>query len=103
MLRNVSCGDNRTMPFVTVRRTSGDTPTFPAPSRAAAARVWAPSDSEVESQLRVYGADVSSAPTDAPSTRNRTPATPTLSVALAATGTVPETDPADGDVMMTEG
>src|SRR5438552_2324842 len=52
----------------------------------------------------VYGAVVTSAPRLAPSSLNCTPTTPTLSVALAETVTVPETEaPATGAVMETAG
>src|SRR5439155_9632550 len=51
-----------------------------------------------------YGAAVTSAPRFAPSSLNCTPTTPTLSVALAETVTVPETEaPATGAVMETAG
>ena len=51
-----------------------------------------------------YGALVSSAPRLLPSSMNWTPATPTLSEALAVTLIVPETiDPGAGDVMLTAG
>ncbi|PYQ38251.1 MAG: hypothetical protein DMF77_24595 [Acidobacteria bacterium] len=50
------------------------------------------------------GAVVSSDPAFAPSTRNCTPATPTLSEALAETVITPETvAPADGAVIVTVG
>ena len=53
---------------------------------------------------RVYGAVVSSAPRLAPSSLNWTPATPTLSVALAETMIVPDTvAPEAGAVMETTG
>ena len=52
----------------------------------------------------VYGAVVSSAPRLAPSRRNCTPATPTLSDALAVTFTEPDTvAPAAGAVRATVG
>ena len=51
--------------------------------RARAVKVWLPGVAPVVFQLTVYGAEVSSAPRFAPSRRNCTPATPTLSDALA--------------------
>ena len=49
-----------------------------------------------------YGAVVTSAPSVAPSSRNWTPTTPTLSAAVAETVTVPETvAPLAGAVMVT--
>ena len=70
---------------------------LPAASRARACSVCTPFDAEVVSHVIEYGAVVSSAPRLAPSSRNWTPATPTLSVALAETVTFPETtDPAAG-------
>src|SRR6266571_495720 len=72
---------------------------LPAASRARAARVWAPAVVVAVFQEMAYGAVVSSDPSVAPSSRNWTPATPTLSVALAATGIVPvRLDPARGEV-----
>src|SRR5437763_17049735 len=50
-----------------------------------------PSATSVESQLMPYGPEVSSAPKSPPLTVNWTPATPTLSEALADSGTAPET------------
>ncbi len=47
---------------------------------------------------------MSSAPRSAPSSLNWTPATPSLSEALAVTAMVPETvEPDEGDVMLTVG
>ena len=76
-----------------------EVPVLPAASRARACNVCTPFDADVVSQVMEYGAVVSSAPRLAPSSRNWTPATPTLSVALAETVTFPETtDPAAGAV-----
>src|SRR5437867_312477 len=60
-------------------------------SRAAAVRVCEPLPTVVVFQDTEYGDAVSSAPRLAPSTRNCTPATPTLSEAEALTVTVPDT------------
>src|SRR5438552_7231009 len=55
-------------------------------------------------QETAYGAVVTSAPRLAPSSLNWTPTTPTLSVALAETVTVPATgEPAAGAVTVTDG
>ena len=64
-----------------------------------------PSDALVLSQVMLYGATVSGAPSGAPSSRNWTLVTPTLSVAFAETVTVaPETvDAAAGAVSETVG
>src|SRR2546428_2588426 len=73
-------------------------------SRAMAVRVWGPCDDTVVSQTTEYGADVTSAPTGWPSTKNLTPAMPTLSDAVAAT--VPRlntVEPAAGALMATLG
>ena len=72
---------------------------LPAASRARACSVCTPFDADVVSHVIEYGAVVSSAPRLAPSSRNWTPATPTLSVAVAETVTFPETtEPAAGAV-----
>ena len=55
------------------------------------------------SQTTVYGSPVTSAPKGAPSTKNCTPATPTVSDAVATTGTRPKTvDPEAGAVIATD-
>src|SRR5437660_12461273 len=101
---DVSSGDSRTLPLATVTPTGAEVVALPTASRATAVRVYGPSERVVESQLTVYGAAVSSAPRAAPLSRNCTPATPTLSVALAVTATVPATlEPAAGAVMATVG
>src|SRR5438477_583236 len=67
-------------------------------------RVWTPFAVVVVSQATAYGALVSSAPRAAPSRKNWTPATPTLSAAVAVTDTGPETvAPLAGAVMLTLG
>src|SRR6266702_3025054 len=88
----------------TVTVTGADTVELPAASRATAVRVWLPLALSVVSQAMLKGAEVSSAPRLVPSSLNWTPATPTLSEALADTGTVPaRTCPATGAVRDTEG
>ena len=77
---------------------------LPAASRARAVSVCVPFVAAVVSQAKLYGAAVSSAPRFAPSRRNCTPATPTLSEALADTVTVPVTvAPSAGAVTPTVG
>jgi hypothetical protein len=63
----------------------------PAASRAMAVRVWEPLLAVVVFHETLYGVAVSSEPRFAPSRRNWTPTTPTLSVAVAETVTVPDT------------
>ena len=70
--------------LVTVTVTAGlEVVVLPAASRATAVTVWVPLATVVEFHDTEYGAVVSSAPTLVPSTLNWTPATPTLSAALA--------------------
>jgi hypothetical protein len=64
---------------------------LPAASRAATAIVCGPFGTEVLLHVNVYGADVRSAPSGAPSRRNCTPATPTSSDAVATRDTDPDT------------
>src|SRR5881409_437623 len=64
---------------------------LPAASRAMAVKLWEPLATRVVFHEREYGAAVTSAPTLTPSSLNCTPTTPTLSVALAETVTVPAT------------
>src|SRR5712691_1859968 len=73
--------------FETVTLTDADVLRLFAASRARAASVCTPFAAGVVSQVRVYGAAVISAPRAAPSRRNCTPVTPTLSAAVAATAT----------------
>src|SRR5438552_966256 len=90
--------------FTTVTLTAAEVAVLPAASRAKAVRVCAPALAVVVSQETEDGAAVSSAPKLAPSSLNCTPTTPTLSVALAETVTVPVTvAPAAGAVMETAG
>src|SRR5437016_5428841 len=91
-------------PLETVTVTTVEVVAFPAASRARAARVWEPLPAVEVSQETEYGPLVTSAPRLAPSSRNWTPVTPTLSEALAVTVMVPETvEPDEGDVMLTVG
>src|SRR2546428_3219074 len=75
--------------FATVTVTGAEVVELPAASRATAVRVWEPLAVVVQETAK--GAEVFSAPRLAPSRRNCTPATPTLSEALAATVTGPVT------------
>src|SRR5207253_1861605 len=77
---------------------------LPAASRATAVNVCDALLAAVVSQASAYGAVVSSTPTFAPSRRNWTPTTPTLSDALALIVVVPETvAPPAGAVRLTVG
>jgi hypothetical protein len=79
-------------------------PVLPAASRALALSTCTPLDAVVVSQVMPYGAVVSSEPSGWPSWRNCTPATPTSSLAVAATLTLPDTTaPAAGAVTDTLG
>src|SRR6267378_4924082 len=90
--------------FETVTVTAAAVAVLPAASRATAVSVCAPLLAVVVSQGTAYGAVVSSRPRLAPSRRNWTPATPTLSDALAVTVVVPLTvAPVAGAVMLTVG
>ena len=77
---------------------------LPAASRALAASECRPLVAEVVFQETAYGDDVSSEPRLAPSRRNRTPETPTLSAAEADTVTVPvSVAPSRGEATDTDG
>ena len=77
---------------------------LPAESRATASIVCVPPVEDAVFQLTVYGGVVISAPRFTPSTMNCTPATATLSDAVADTVTMPETaEEAAGAVRETEG
>src|SRR5262245_36148375 len=92
--------------FDTVTATLAAVAMFPAPSRARADSVWGPLGAPDVFQLKVYvdPGPVTSAPRFAPSSRNCTPATPTLSDAEAVMVTVPFTvAPVAGTVTATEG
>src|SRR2546422_274190 len=71
----------------TVTLTTSEVVWLPAASRARAASVWVPLDAIEAFHATEYGAAVSSAPSGAPSRRNWTPLTPTLSDAVAETVT----------------
>src|SRR5713226_1384160 len=88
----------------TMTTTGAEVVVFPAASRATAVKVREPLAAVVVSQSTEYGAVVSSAPMAAPSTKNCTPTTPTLSEAEAVTVVVPaRTTPDAGDVRATVG
>ena len=90
--------------FETVTVTAAAVVVLPAASRATAVSVCEPLLAVVVFHETVYGAVVSSAPRFAPSRRNWTPTTPTLSDALAVTVVVPVTvAPFAGAVMLTVG
>src|SRR5207253_1723480 len=77
---------------------------LPAASLATAVTLWLPFALKVVFQDIEYGAVDTSAPKLAPSSLNCTPATPTLSAALAETVTAPATvAPAAGAVIDTVG
>ena len=85
-----------TLPVVawlsTLTVTGAEVCVFPEVSRARAVSTCVPDVAVVVSQVTAYGAAVSSAPRFAPSSRNCTPATARLSVAVAVTLTaVPST------------
>src|SRR3972149_1125640 len=76
---------------------------FPAASYAVASIVWFPRPSPEGGRVASNGALVS-CPTPGPSRKNSTRRTPTLSDAVAVTGTEPETiAPSAGEEMETDG
>src|SRR5207245_3261116 len=90
--------------LTTVTLTAAAVAVLPAASRVMAVRVCTSLLAAVVFHERTYGAVVTSAPRLAPSSLNCTPTTPTLSVALADTVTVPAmVAPADGAVIETVG
>ena len=90
--------------FTTVTVTAADVLTLPAASRATAVSEWLPLGTPVVFHETEYGALVPSAPRLPPSSLNCRPATPTLSLALAAMVTVLETvAPFAGAVIATVG
>src|SRR5690606_8587194 len=90
--------------LLTVTVTGAGLAVLPAASRATARIVCVPLATVVVFQLIWYGALVSSLPTGLPSTVNQTLLTPTLSVADAASVTVPlSVLPAAGEASVTAG
>src|SRR3989442_2222692 len=90
--------------FATVTVTATAVVVLPAASRATAVSACDALLAVVVSHASAYGAVVSSTPTFAPSRRNWTPTTPTLSDALALIVVVPETvAPLAGAVRLTVG
>jgi len=90
--------------FATITVTPADIAVLPAASRATAVRAWAPSVVVVVFHVMAYGGMVASNPRFVPSSLNWTLTTPTLSVALADTTTVPvNVVPAAGAVTVTVG
>src|SRR6266850_5822666 len=88
--------------LATVTVTGAEVVRLSAESRAMAVRTCEPLLAPAVSQEIEYGAVVPSAPRLAPSSRNCTPATPTLSEALAVTVKVADTvAPLLGEVMLT--
>src|SRR4051812_22494678 len=73
--------------LLTATFAAADVVVLPAASRATAVRTWVPLGTVVESHETEYGAALTSEPRLLPSTLNWTPATPTLSDALAETVT----------------
>ena len=90
--------------LLTVRATGLEVAGLPDASVATAVRVWDPLAAVIEFQARVYGAAVRRGPMLIPSSWNWTPATATLSPAIAARLTTPATtEPGAGPVMLTVG
>src|SRR5207247_1533838 len=88
----------------TVTVSAAEVVRLPAASGATAVSVCGPLLAVVVFQETEYGAAASSTPRLAPSSRNCTPTTPTLSEALAVTLVVPPTvAPETGEVMLTVG
>src|SRR5262245_47990702 len=78
------------VPPPTLTVTDGDVPTLPAASYALATREWEPLGLDAEFQARAQGAALLVAARP-PSTHSSTRVTPTLSEAVTATFTEPET------------
>src|SRR2546426_345457 len=78
-----------TVSLLTVTTTGAEGGTLPAASRATAVTVWLPLTAVAVFQETAYGAVVFSAPRLTPSSLNCTPATATLSEAVAETVTAP--------------
>src|SRR5438128_2340399 len=88
----------------TVTGTPADVVLLPAASRATAVSVCAPPETVDVSHDALNGGAASSAAIATPSTSSCTPTTPTLSLAVADTVTVPDTDALGaGDVIDTVG
>src|SRR5437762_538202 len=83
--------DGAVVSLLTVTATAADVVVLPAASRATAVSVWLPFVAVVVFQETEYGEAASSAPRLAPSNLNCTPATPTLSLAVALTVMLPDT------------
>src|SRR5262245_45145953 len=79
------------MSLLTVTVICVETRELPAASRALAFNTWTPFDTAVVFHCTEYGAERSSAPSGLSFSRNCTPATPTLSEAVADTVTLPST------------
>ena len=93
-----------TFVFETVMVTTAEIVEFPAASLALAVMEWEPLDTDALFHALWYGAVFCSEPVATPSIRNCTPATPTLSEAVAARFTVPVSVlPAAGAVRETVG
>src|SRR5258708_438407 len=102
--KRVTAGGGGGAALETVTVTGAEGVLLPAASRATAVMVCGPLLAVTVFQEIEYGAVVSSAPRFAPSMLNCTPATPTLSAALAVTVTVADTVwPLLGEVMLTAG
>src|SRR5207245_906799 len=96
--------DGGVVSFEMVTVTAADVVTLPAASRATAVSVWLPLAVLTVFHDTEWGEVVPSAARLAPSSLNWTPATPTLSLALAVTVTVLDTvAPAAGAVIETDG
>src|SRR5687768_18533405 len=90
--------------LLTVMFTAADVVRLPALSLATAVSVWLPLAVAAVFQAMEYGDVGSAEPRLTPSSLNWTLTTPTLSLALAVTLTVPDTAaPAAGDVMAAAG
>src|ERR1043165_6733390 len=88
----------------TVTATEALVLTLPAKSVALACRVWFPATAVAVSHATLNGALLTGEPSAAPSSRNCTDETPTLSVAFAETDTVFVTvAPLAGEVILTDG
>src|SRR5205814_1766933 len=95
-------GADRTA-FAIVTDTGSDVALLPAASRATAVSECGPFASDPVLHVTLYGEEVSSAPMGVVPSRNDTPTTPTLSLALAETSTLPDTLPPAGAVIETVG